>query len=155
MRKGFWLFQCVAWTAVLIMAALVLWQERIMSREPGFVETYRPIRIVLVRLDQSARDQYIGQLNAFAREFGFTIRFSQTSPDPNDIVAHLERHDVWTAGALASDLFGGPELTYDFAFYGHRNLPVPDSTLDPVVTNLKRALSQIDRAVVTEKALQN
>lgn len=151
MRKEFWLYQCVAWAVVAVMAALVLGQERIMS-EP---RAYHPIRIVLVQFDQSARAQYIQQLNSFAREFGFTIKFSQTSPDPNDIVAHLERHDVWTAGALASDLFGGPSLTYDFAFYGHRNLPVPDSVLDPLVAGLKLVLSGIDGAVVTEKPLQN
>jgi len=115
MRKGFWLYQCIAWTAVLIMAAPVYWQDRVMS-EP---RVYHPIRIVLVQFDQRARDQYVSQLSSFARNSGFTIRFSQTSPDPNSISTHLERHDVWMLGGLASDLFGGPQIAYDFAFYGH------------------------------------
>jgi hypothetical protein len=150
MRKGFWLFQCVAWTAVVMMAALVLWQERIMSAEPRVLQVYHAIGGVKVRLDQSARAQYVGQLKSFARDLGFTIRFHQTSPGPNDIVAHLERHDVWMVGGLASDLFGGPDVTYDFAFYGPRNQPVPDSILDPVVVTLRRSLSGIDGAVITD-----
>jgi hypothetical protein len=143
MRKGFWLYQCMAWTAVTIMAALVLWQERTMS-EPAIQHA---IRFVRVDIQTGARDQYLAQVNAFARDRGLFLRFSQTSPDPNDVVAHLESEDVKIIAVMCSD---ARELAYDFAFYGLRGKLPAASALDTLVDRLKGFLGQISNAVITD-----
>jgi len=144
MRKGFWLYQFVAWAAAFIMGVLVLWQERIMS-EPAIQHA---IRVVRIDIRGDARDQYIAKVNAFARDQGFTLRFSQTSPDPNDIVAYMERDDVKVIAAMRSD---ARDLAYRLAFYGMRGKSPPVSTLDPLVERLKGFLGQIDGAVITDR----
>ena len=122
-----------------------------MSAEP---KVYHAIRAVKVSIDPNARDQYIAHVRAFAQAFGFTLTFSRTSPYPNDIVAHLERHDTWTVGVMGSD-FETRDLAYDFAFYAHHNRPTSPASLDPVVEGLMLFLGRIDGAVVVEKQPQS
>lgn len=74
------------------------------------------VRAVKIAVDQSAHDQYVSQIKAFSEALGFSVQFSQTSPDPNDVVAHLARDDVWMIATLGSQLFGGPDLVYEFSF---------------------------------------
>jgi hypothetical protein len=150
MRRGFLIWQCAAWTAVVLMAAVLYWQDGIMSAEPKVYKTYHAIRAVEVATEGRMRDQYVGQVKAFAQAFGFKLTFSQTSPYPNDIVAHMERNDVWTVGVMRSKLEAADPI-YDFAFYSYANpAPAPPS-LDAVVDGLKSFLGQIEGAVVTEK----
>jgi hypothetical protein len=130
--------------AVIIAGLAVYWQDRSMSAEP---KVYHAIRAVKATMDWNARDQYIAEVKAFAQAFGFTTNFSQTSPNPNDIVAHLERDHVWTVGSWGS-LFGGPELIYEFAFYSKR--PISPASLDLLVEGLKLYLGRVPGAVVTE-----
>jgi hypothetical protein len=117
-----------------------------MSAEP---KVYHAIRSVKASIDPDARDEYLGQVKAFAQAFGFNVRFSQTSPYPNDIMTHMERHDVWMTGGPVSKL-GASDLAYEFAFYAHANRPVSAAALDPVVDGLRNFLGQIKGAVVTE-----
>jgi len=144
MRKGFWFYQCVAWMAVVIMAALVVWQEHFMS-EPAIQHA---VRIIRVDIRGDARDEYMANVNAFARDQGLFLRFSQTSPDPNDIVAHMERQDV---KIIAVKRLDGRDLAYTFGFYGMRGIAPPVSTLDLLVARLKGFLGQIGGAVITER----
>ena len=107
------------------------------------------IRIVRIDIRSEARDQYLAQVSAFARDQAFTLHFSQTSPDPNDIVAHMERADVRISAVIRSDARG---LAYKFAFYGVRGNAPPVSTLDMLVDRLKDFLGQIGGAVITDRA---
>ena len=144
MRKGFWLYHCMAWMAVAIMAALVLWQERTMS-EPA---VQHAVRIVRVDIQRDARNQYMAKVNAFARDRVLYLRVSQTSPDPNDIVAHMEREDVKIIAVMRSD---ARDLAYEFAFYGVRGIAPSASILDPLVERLKGFLGQISGAAITDR----
>jgi hypothetical protein len=150
MRRGFLIWQCAAWTAVAATALALYWQDRIMSAEP---KVYHAIRAVEVSIDGRVRDQYVGQIRAYAQAFGLKLTFSQTSPYPNDIVAHMERHDVWMVGAMKSKL-DAADPTYDFAFYAPANRPTSPASLDSVVDGLKQFLGQIEGAVVMEKTPQ-
>jgi hypothetical protein len=100
------------------------------------------------------RDQYVGQVKAFAQAFGFKLTLSQTSPYPNDIVAHMERNDVWTVGVMRSKLEAADPI-YDFAFYSSADPSPSPASLDTVVEGLKHFLGQIQGAVVTEPAPSN
>ena len=122
-----------------------------MSAEP---KVSHAIRMVNASIDPNARDQYVEQVKAFARAFGFTLTFSRTSPYPNDIVAHLERHDTRMVGVMASG-FEAADLAYRFAFYVHPNRPISPASLDPVVEGLMHFLGRIEGAVVMEKQPQS
>jgi hypothetical protein len=132
------------------MAVALYWQDRVMSAEP---KVYHAIRAVTVSIDGSARGHYVGQIKAYAQAFGFKLTFSQTSPYPNDIVVHMERHDVWMVGAMASKL-DAADPTYDFAFYAPANRSTLPASLDSVVEGLKQFLGKIEGAVIMEKTPQ-
>jgi hypothetical protein len=106
------------------------------------------VHIVRVDIRRDARDQYMAKVDAFARDRGLFLRFSQTSPDPNDIVAHMECEDVKIIAVMRSD---ARDLAYDFAFYGVRGIAPSASTLDPLIERLKGFLGQISGAVVTDR----
>ena len=104
------------------------------------------IRFVRVDIRRDAREQYLAQVNAFARDRAFTLRYSQTSPSPNDIVAHMEREDIKIIATWNSE---ARDLAYEFAFYGVRGQSPSATTLDPLVEELKHYLGQIGGAVIT------
>ena len=106
----------------------------------------RPIRFVRVDIRRDARDQYLAQVNAFARDRAFALRYSQTSPHPKNIVAHMEREDIRIIAVWDSD---ARDLAYEFAFYGVRGKSPSATMLDPLVEELKRYLGQIGGAVIT------
>ncbi|MGC2776789.1 MAG: hypothetical protein WA418_14270 [Bradyrhizobium sp.] len=129
-----------------ILAGTLYWQDRMMSAEP---EVNHAIRAVKVAIKGGARDHYVGEVEAFAKTFGFTPTFSQTSPDPNDIVAHLDRDDVLIVAVMASKI-GGLEPAYKVYFYANRNQSMSPASLDPLVEGLKLHLGGIEGAIVTE-----
>jgi hypothetical protein len=131
------------------MAAVLYWQDRVMSAKPKVHKTFHAIRAVEVSIDGHVRDQYVRQVKEFAQVFSFKLTFSQTSPYPNDIVAHMERNDVWTVGVMRSKL-DAADPTYDFAFYSHANPPPAPASLDTLVEGLKHFLGQVEGAVVSE-----
>src|ERR1043165_4937981 len=100
MRRGALGWQLTAWSAVAIMVLALGWQERAM---PGKPTSYHAIRIVRVTINSDQRDAYVAQVKTFAAASRFTVRFSQTTPYPNDIAAHMERGDLW-ASALSVSL---------------------------------------------------
>jgi hypothetical protein len=121
-----------------------------MSIEP---KVYHPMRAVKVAIERNARDQYVEQVKAFANTFAFTPTFSQTSPDPNDIVVHLERDNVWMVGVMVTRL-SATNLAYEFAFYTKRDQPISSTSLDPLVEGLRLYLGRVQGAVVTETQLE-
>lgn len=121
-----------------------------MSAEPQVLHAIRAVRI---GIDRKAREQYLNQMKAFAETFGFTTRLSQTSPDPNDIVVHMERNGIQIVSGMASR-FGGPDLAYKVFFYAASDRQVSSSSFDSLVADLKRFLGQVEGAVITESALR-
>lgn len=114
---------------------------------PGEPKSYHAIRIVRVAINSDQRAAYVAQVKAFANASGFTVQFSQTSPYPNDIAAHMEHGDLWVSALSTS--FDAPNPTYRFAFYSHR--PIPAESLDPFVRNLVQLMGRIPGAVVVEE----
>jgi hypothetical protein len=108
-----------------------------------------PIRTVKVAIEKSAHPQYVRQVKAFAHAFGFSTRFSQSSPDPADVLVQMWRNDVKMIAGMASK-YGARDLAYELSFYGNGSNSPSYESLQVLVEGVRHFMGQIDRAVVTE-----
>jgi len=116
---------------------------------PARTHSQQAIRSVRVTIDANGRDAYVGQLKAFARAFHFIPYLSQTSRDPNDIVVHMQRDDVFAVSLLASPI-GGATPAYEVFFYPTRNQSISPASLDPLVEGLKSHIARVQGALAEE-----
>jgi hypothetical protein len=137
----------MALIAVAAAGLALYWEVRVMPAKPANQDA---IRIVHVIIDRNTRDQYVAQVKAFAQSFHFALRTSQTSPDSNDVVLHMERDDVWMVSVMVSPI-GGNDPVYEIYMYTKSEKPVSPMSLDPLVEGLKVFTSAVAGAVVTEK----
>lgn len=73
----FWIYQFIAWTAVAILALLLLfWDPSMRSPSPPGI---LPVRSLNVRMDKSAYEPFIAQMRKFGETFGFTMRIKPSS----------------------------------------------------------------------------
>lgn len=145
MGRGWLVGQYVGWTAVAFVGVALCWQSHVMAPQS---QAHLPLRAVKVAMSGEARDQYLSKVEAFADANGMIMRVSRTSPDPNDVVMHMERADAFIIAVLASPL-GGANPTYEVFIYANREPPPPSATLDRLEQGIEHVLGQVDGAVVS------
>jgi hypothetical protein len=153
MRKGFWIWQFTAWTAVVVLAFVMLFWERGMksSSPPGIF----PVRSLDVRMDKSAHDQFVAQMQKFGEAFGFKILVKDHRSKPDDTFFQMWRHDVDLLAANDSDT-GATDLKFGIGFYPKRGQPAPSAeNVAPLVEGLRHFLNEVPSATVTEITRSN
>src|ERR1043166_4841069 len=148
MRKGFWIWQSTAWTAVVVLALVILVRELGM-KSPG-PEGIFPLRSFDVVMEKSAHDQFVEQMRKFGTAFGFRMVIKPSSPRPYDTYVQMFRHDVDLTAANDSDT-GARDLKFGVGFYPKRGQPAPSAeSLAPLVEGLLVFLDQVPGATVTD-----
>ena len=148
MRKGFWIWQFTAWTAVVVLALVILVRELGM-KSPG-PDGIAPLRSLDVRMEKSAHDRFVEQMRTFGTAFGFKMLIKSGSPLPYDTLFQMWRHDVDLVAANDSDT-GAPDLKFGIGFYPKRGQPAPSAeNLAPLVEGLLVFLDQVPGATVTD-----
>ena len=148
MRKGFWIWQFTAWTAVVVLALVILVRELGM-RSPG-PEGIFPVRALDVRMDKSAHDDFVEQMRKFGAAFGFKMLIKPSSPRPYDTFVQMWRHDVELSASNGSDT-GAIDLKFGIAFYPKRGQPAPPpENVAPLVEGLRLFLNEVPSAAVTD-----
>src|SRR4051812_29741581 len=92
MRKGFWIWQFTAWTAVVILALVtVFWEGGMTSPSPPGIF---PVRSLDVRMERYTLDPFVSQMRAFGEAFGFQVLVKDMRSKPHDIFVKMERPDI-------------------------------------------------------------
>src|SRR5437763_1844475 len=148
MRKAFWIWQFTAWTAVVILALVMLfWESGMRSPSPPGIF---PVRALDVRMERSAHEQFVAQMRSFGDAFGFKMLIKPSSPRPYDTFFQMWRHDVDLTASNRTDA-GAADLKFGIHFYPKRDQPAPPpENVAPLVEGLRHFLGSVPNAVVTE-----
>jgi hypothetical protein len=149
MRKAlFWIYQFTAWSAVAVMAlVLLLWEPGMKSPSPPGIF---PVRSFDVHIDKGAYEPFIAQMRKFGETFGFRILIKPGSPRPYDMYFQMWRHEVDLLASNDSDT-GAPDLKFGVGFYPKRGQPPPSSeNIAPLTEGLRRYLAEVPSASISD-----
>jgi hypothetical protein len=137
---------------VVLALVMLLWERGMKSPSPPGIF---PVRALDVRMDRSARDQFVSRMWAFGEAFGFKILVKNYRSKPDDMFFEMWRHDVDLLAANDSDT-GATDLKFGIGFYPKRGQPAPSpENVAPLVEGLRHFLNEVPSATVTEIARSN
>jgi hypothetical protein len=109
-----------------------------------------PMRAFHVRLARSQFDAFAQQMGRFAAAFGFEDLSRQVAPDPRHVLFDMRRSEVDLVGSDVTPK-GAIALVYLIGFYPkHDRPPPPSANVNLLVEGLKKFLTPVDGAVLTE-----
>jgi hypothetical protein len=142
------LLQYGQWIAVtVVLLGMAMAEGHTMAAQH---ESQSPIRLVDIRMEKGAQNQFVDQMRKFAQAFGFTTRIRHSSPKPDDILFQMWRFDVKLIGGNVSNT-GAPDLTFGIGFYRNRPEPVSPEIVDRLAEGLKLFVGQIAGVTFSER----
>ena len=109
-----------------------------------------PVRSFHVRMERSAYEQLIAQMQKFGETFGFRMLIKPSSPRPYDMFFQMWRHDIELSASNRSDT-GATDLTFGVRFYPKRGEPPPSSeNIAPLTEGLLRLLAEVPSASISD-----
>ncbi len=137
---------------IAVCVAIVFGAQKLVKTwKARFVTSY-PKKTLVVIIDLSQREKFFEQLTRFADSHDFKIHIGPTTPAGDAFNINMSRKDVMV---IANNVFD--TKTFDVAFYDEdpANL-APEETIDSLFNDLKRYISDIPNAIMTEqrKSLQ-
>jgi hypothetical protein len=105
----------------------------------------RPLRSLKVTLIEGTQNAFLDRLEMFANVHAFAVRMARIHPDRIQFSIEFWREDIKLYGANAPD-----DLVFEMSFYKVCNVPVNPAVLNSLISDLRKAVGQVNGATVSE-----
>jgi hypothetical protein len=133
---------------IAICVATVFGAQKLSKTWRARFVNLHPKKTLVVRIDLSQQEKFFEQLTRFADADTFDIHIGPTTPSDDTFNINMSRKDVeLIANNSAVDI-----RNFDIAFYDKDPTnPVSEKIIDDLLNDLKRYISEIPNAIVTEQ----
>jgi hypothetical protein len=133
-------------------AAIVFGAQKLLKTWKAGFGTLHPQKTLVVIIDLGQHEEFFEQLTRFAAAHDFKIHIGPTTPAGDTFNINMSRKDVMV---IANNVFD--TKVFDIHFYDKNPTnPVSEEIIDNLFNDLKRYVSEIPNAIMTEqrKSLQ-
>ena len=134
--------------AIIIGAAIVFGAQKLLKTWKERFGTSYPKKTLVLTINLGQREKLFEQLTSFADAHDFKIHIGPTTPSGDTFSIYMSRKDIVVWG----DNVSSPREEYDFAFYNEDPTnPASEETIDSLYNSLKKFISEIPNAIITEQ----
>ena len=132
---------------IAIGVAIVFGAQKLLKTWKARFDTLHPKKTLVVSIDLGQRERFFDQLTRFADTNVFDIHIGPTTPSGDTFNINMSRKDVMV---IANNVFD--TNVFDLHFYDKDPTnPVSEEILDDLFNDLKRYISEIPNAIMTEQ----
>ena len=132
---------------IAVCVVIIFGAQQLVKTWKARFDTLHSKKTFVVTIDLGQREKFFEQLTRFADAHAFDIYIGPTTPSGDTFNINMSRKDVMV---IANNVFDTREYDIDFYDKDPTN-PVSEEMIDDLFNDLKRYISEIPNAIMTEQ----